>query len=453
MDLVWFKRDLRVDDHAPLAAAAARGPCVCLYVYEPDLIAAPDHHASHLEFVNESLAELDRALRVRGGRLLTREGAVTGVLGAIHRECPFARILAHQETGNGLSFARDRAVIDWARAHGVELVEYRQHGVIRRLADRSGWSREWERLMRAPAVPAPGRVEDGAPALASAGILPPAHFDLVPGARPGRQAGGSTRGEAVLRDFLAERGEHYRTALSSPLSAGDACSRLSPYLAYGNVSLRRVYQASIRRRRELDRAGGRNQVWSKSLESFAGRLHWHCHFMQKLEDEPRIEFENMNRAFDGLREDAFNEIFFERWTAAETGYPLVDACLRALAHTGWINFRMRAMLVSFASYHLWLHWRRPALHLAQLFLDYEPGIHYPQVQMQSGTTGINAVRIYSPIKQVHDQDPRGEFIRRWIPALAGVPDEFIAEPARMPRALQARVGCLIGRDYPAPVVE
>ena len=113
---------------------------------------------------------------------------------------------------------------------------------------------------------------------------------------------------------------------------------------------------------------------------------------------------------------------------------------------------MRAMLMSFAAYHLWLHWRQPALFLARLFLDYEPGIHYCQCQMQSGVTGINAIRIYSPARQAADQDPRGDFIRRWVPELEGVPDEFLAEPQRLTRLQQGLFGCQIGRDYPAPIV-
>jgi deoxyribodipyrimidine photo-lyase len=165
-----------------------------------------------------------------------------------------------------------------------------------------------------------------------------------------------------------------------------------------------------------------NATWRQSLRSFDARLHWHCHFMQKLEDEPRIEHENFVHAFDGMRESEFRTDRFEAWKDGRTGYPFIDACMRYLEANGWINFRMRAMLVSFASYHLWLHWREPALYLAKLFRDYEPGIHYSQFQMQSGTTGINTLRIYSPTKQGLDQDPTGEFIRRWVPELAGLSD-------------------------------
>jgi deoxyribodipyrimidine photo-lyase len=175
--------------------------------------------------------------------------------------------------------------------------------------------------------------------------------------------------------------------------------------------------------------------------------------MQKLEDEPAIEFENMARVFDGLRENDFNQESFQAWCEGRTGYPMVDACMRALHRTGWLNFRMRAMLVSFASYQLWLHWRPTAVYLARHFLDFEPGIHFSQFQMQSGVTGINTVRIYSPAKQVLDQDPHGQFIRRYVPELAAVPDEYLPEPHRMPPLLQQSLGCEIGKHYPFPIVD
>jgi deoxyribodipyrimidine photo-lyase len=452
-ELVWFKRDLRIADHSPLVAAAKRGPVLCLYIYEPAIIGAEDFSRRHLLFINESLAVLDESLRKLGTRLVIREGDAVTVLEELQRTTGFTHIRAHQETTNGVSFERDRRVLRWAAEAGVELTEYRQQGVMRRLESRDGWASQWQSFVVSPLVPAPRRVEDGSGDEASVGILEPAHFSLPDDGLTEHQPGGEKAAQRVLASFLATRSNGYIGGLSSPVTAWDACSRLSPYLAYGNISLRTVYQRTNLRRRERQRQRGTGDFQARALNMFTERLAWHCHFMQKLEDEPRIEFENMNRAFDGLRDEDINREFYDAWASGQTGYPMIDACMRALIATGWINFRMRAMLISFATQHLWLHWREPALHLARLFLDYEPGIHYSQVQMQAGTTGIAAKRIYSPIKQVVDHDPEGRFIRRWIPELRNIPNDYLPEPHKMPPDVQEQVGCVIGRDYPAPVVD
>ena len=236
--------------------------------------------------------------------------------------------------------------------------------------------------------------------------------------------------------------------MSSPLTGFEACSRLSPHLAWGTLSMRQVAQATWQRQREVKQSDSPQGFWRGALSSFSGRLHWRCHFTQKLEDEPRLEFQNLHPAYDGLRPSEPDDIRLEAWAKGETGLPFVDACMRALTATGWMNFRMRAMLMAVASYHLWLDWRKPGEHLARLFTDYEPGIHWPQVQMQSGTTGINTVRIYNPVKQGHDQDPDGRFVRRWLPELAEVPDRFLQEPWKWDEA-----GRILGKTYPHPIVD
>ena len=193
--------------------------------------------------------------------------------------------------------------------------------------------------------------------------------------------------------------------------------------------MREVYQATLKRQEEIaalpkDQRG----TWASAMRSFIGRLHWHCHFMQKLEAEPEIEWLPMARVYDGLRPEPENGDMLQAYAEGRTGYPFVDACMRYLHATGWINFRMRAMLMSFASYNLWLPWQQSGEVLARLFTDYEPGIHWPQSQMQSGETGINAVRIYSPVKQGYDQDPTGVFTRKWVPELADLDGKALQEP-------------------------
>lgn len=452
MQLVWFKRDLRLIDHEPLRAAAQGGPCVGLFVFEPSLWRQPTMHRAHFEFVAQSLLELQDRFARLGGRLLIRTGEVVDVLKALHADLPLTALYSHQETGDGVSFARDRAVAAWARATGIPWLEMPQGGVIRRLRSREGWAAQWEGFMRQPVVPRPARL-DSPDIWATGGLPTPEELGVVGAPRPEAQSGGALAGQALLRSFLADRGRDYRRLMGKPGPAEDTCSRLSPHLAWGTVSARQAFHAGRLRRRELQDLPSEPdaRAWLASLESFEARLAWRCHFMQKLETEPEIEHHNMCRAYDGLREGHFDEAAFDAWAQGRTGYPLVDACMRALAATGWITFRMRAMVMAFAAYDLWLHWERPAQHLAQLFLDYEPGIHYPQVQMQSGTTGINALRMYDVTKQARECDPEGHFIRRWVPELAGVPLEHLHAPWAMPPL--TRLLLKSGEAYPAPIVE
>ncbi|HEU4950889.1 MAG TPA: deoxyribodipyrimidine photo-lyase [Holophagaceae bacterium] len=454
LQIVWFKRDLRLQDHAPLRQAAEAGPVVPVYAFEPSQLRHPDASARHAGFVLECLAELERDLADRGLKLLVWRGELVDLLTAIRRQAPIGGLWSHEETGHLASYARDRAVAAWCRDHGVPWTELPQMGVVRRLGSRDGWARRWEAFMSEPLAAVPDRMEPGR--LRLEGDFPELReLGFADGDAPRRQPGGRQAGRRILEAFLAERAAQYRGCLSSPLKAATGSSRLSPYLAWGAVSLREVVQASRTRRRELredplDRGRARELA---SLAAFESRLHWHCHFIQKLESEPELERRNVHRGYDGLREDAFDPARFEAWRRGETGFPLLDACMARLRETGWINFRMRAMLMSVAAHHLWLHWPEPARHLAGLFLDYEPGIHYPQAQMQAGVTGINALRIYNPVKQARDQDPEGRFVRQWLPALRRVPDAYLFEPWRMPPELQSRCGVRLGRDYPSPVVD
>jgi deoxyribodipyrimidine photo-lyase len=450
--VVWLKRDLRAADHAPLSVAAAQtGPVLAVFVIEPEWLASPECDPRHVAFVLESLAELRATLAQRGLPLLVRVGPVLQVFDELRATHGLQRLLSHEETGPGWTYDRDRTVAAWCRQHGVDWQEFPQTGVVRRLRSRNGWAARWERRMAAAPAETPAGWRGAAVEPAD---LPTLQQLGLPAPDGVFQRAGEVAAHGVLHSFLHDRGADYRRALSSPQTAEDGCSRLSPHLAFGTLSVRQVHHAT-RARLAAARASDDpvERRWVYALQGFAGRLRWHCHFMQKLEDEPRIEFENFARGCDGLREDAFNPALFEAWCAGQTGFPMVDACMRSLKATGWLNFRMRAMLVSFASYHLWQHWRETGLFLARQFLDFEPGIHWSQMQMQSGTTGINTLRIYSPTKQALDQDPDGAFIRRWVPELARVPLALLATPARMDAAGQAAAGCVIGSDYPVPVVD
>ncbi len=444
MQIVWFKRDLRVQDHRALVYAAQRGPVLPLFVFEPAYWQQEDASHRQWAFVVETLEALREDLADAGQPLVVRVGDMVEVLETLHKKFGATGLWSHEETGNGWTFARDKRVRDWCRGQGVPWYEIRQHGVQRRLASRSGWATQWDRFMAEPIVKAPAL----APVEIETGFLPTAaHLGLAADGARDRQTGGRAAALDLLSSFLTDRGKTYRSAMSSPLTGEHACSRLSPHLAWGSLSMREVTQATWARQKDVKHRGARDG-WSGALSSFSGRLHWHCHFIQKLEDAPRIEFENLHRGHDGVRPSAPDADRLAAWVRGETGLPFVDACMRSLRTTGWLNFRMRAMVMAVASYHLWLPWRAPGLELARLFTDYEPGIHWSQVQMQAGTTGINTVRIYNPVKQGRDQDPTGVFTRRWVPELAKIEDCFLHEPWKAENA-----GAVLGRAYPLPIVD
>lgn len=443
MNIVWFKRDLRIEDHRALAEAVKDGPALPLYILEPELWKQPDLSFRHYQFLIECLGELNRSLKALGQSLIIKVGNAVDILQGLHQRHTIQKLWSHQETWNGWTYARDRRVKQWTNANDIIWHEPPQNGVIRCLSNRDDWAARWYMHMKNPLLLPPQKLQS---IQEPSDALPyPEDLGLKKDNCPMRQEGGRHKGVKLLHNFLYERGEGYTREMSSPVTAFKSCSRLSAHLSFGTLSIREVFQALEVRNQEiknmsLDTKG----KWPSALRSFSDRLRWHCHFIQKLEDEPRIEFENLHPAYNNLRENDFNQAYFEAWKVGKTGYPMVDACMRALTATGWINFRMRAMLMSFASYHLWLHWRKPALHLARLFTDYEPGIHYSQAQMQSGTTGINSIRIYNPIKQGIDHNPEGAFIREWVRELFEMPQEFIHTPWKAPSQMNG---------YPMPIVD
>ncbi len=439
INIVWFKRDLRIFDNVSLAGASEDNKIIPLYIFEPDLWLRPDVSFRQYSFLKDALHDLDKNLQALNVRLVIKVGNAVDVLENLRRTNRVDRLWSHQETWNAWSYSRDLQVKSWAKANGIEWIEPSQSGVIRGLKNRDGWANNWHKAMSRQIVLPPEKLEanyienDPIPCAESLKL------DITQS--KSSQAASRKAALSCLDSFLNQRGRNYSYEMSSPVTAEQACSRISSYLAFGQISVREAFQATEKRRKVIN---CHDNGFTKSLKSFSSRLRWHCHFIQKLEDQPTIETNALHSSFESLRPKFCDQKVLTAWEHGNTGYPMIDACMRYLNETGWLNFRMRAMLVSFASYQLWLDWRLTAKHLARQFLDYEPGIHYSQIQMQSGTTGMNSIRIYNPIKQSMDQDPEGNFIKKWVPELRNVPTQFVHQPWLLEDAVP---------NYPKPIVD
>ncbi|MFM1990477.1 MAG: hypothetical protein RJA99_3434 [Pseudomonadota bacterium] len=481
--LVWFRRDLRVDDHAALSRALANhGRVFCAFVFDRDILdPLPSRSDRRVEFIRDALRELDGTLRELGGGLLVVHDRAVDAIPALAARLGVAEVFAARDY-EPAAVRRDDAVAARLAADGRRLVRMKDQVVYETdevltgagrpfsvfTPYRTAWLKrlEAEGAERGPLAPQPvraiaaGRLApppaglrdartpgpcgtdpiDGVPSLASIGFEP---TDLGSLALPT----GSSGAARLLEDFVGRIGR-YRETRDFPATKGP--SYLSAHLRFGTVSIRTLA-------REAWRVMGSEPAEAEGARGWLSELVWRDFYHQVLHHHPRVEHASFRPEYDAIRweDGARGDALFAAWCEARTGYPLVDAAMRQLLASGYMHNRLRMVVASFLCKDLGIDWRRGERFFADRLNDYDLAANNGGWQWAS-SSGCDAqpyFRIFNPVTQSEKFDPRGAFIRRYLPELANYPDRSIHAPWLVPTDEQARLGCVIGRDYPAPVVD
>ena len=444
--VVWFKRDLRLEDNEAIYNALNTGKRILfLYVFEKMLLNDLHYSERHWNFIKQSIQDVNQDLKKLNTKVLVVTSDIFAVFNQLLDRFKITHVFSHQETGLLITFNRDKEFKRYCRNNEIVWKENINNGVLRGLLNRDDWVEKWEAYMLQPQY----RFKANTNCFISLEELNTVEryfnitdIDVIDNTI--FQKGGTKMGWRYADSFFESRHESYMHHISKPYNSRKSCSRLSPSIAWGNISIRQVFQKTHQIKETVKD--------KRQLGAFLSRIRWQAHFIQKFEMECTMENASINKGYHKLKK-SISDIYVAAWKKGETGFPLVDASMKCLNETGYLNFRMRAMLVSFFTHILWQPWQAATHHLSQMFLDFEPGIHFPQLQMQAGVTGVNELRIYNPIKNSiqHDEDAR--FIIKWLPQLANLPKRFIHEPYLMTLLDQQFNDFVLGKDYPNPIVD
>ena len=438
--VVWFRRDLRLHDHPPLVEALAEHERVIpLYVLDPRLLHGRFASPNRTQYLLDCLSALDGELRERGAKLVVRIGDPAEEVAAVAGEDP----VYCSGDASPFSRARDQRVaqhVDLQPRPGLFIARlgqiakqdggpYTVYSPFRRV-----WAEQPRRAVhRAPAeIPVPRVAAGEIPTLRALGFKEDAR-DLIDRPEPGERAA-----KAAAKRWVASRVDRYGTERN--LLAVET-SRMSQYLHFGCLSPRWLEE------RVLAHGGGGATVYRQELA-------WRDFYAYVLVHHPQVARHEFRPKLAELEWSDDAEAL-EAWKAGRTGYPVVDAGMRQLAACGWMHNRARMIVASFLTKDLHLDWRLGEAHFMHHLIDGDLASNNGGWQWTAGT-GTDPhefTRVFNPMLQQRRFDPDGEYVRRWVPELARVPVERLATPWEMPEAEQEAYGCMIGRDYPAPIVD
>ncbi|PQJ23566.1 FAD-binding domain-containing protein [Tenacibaculum sp. SG-28] len=447
ISVVWFKRDLRLhDNEAIFNALQTKEPLLLVYIFEPSLHEDAHYSERHWDFIKQSLLDLNHKLSNCNTKVLTVESEVIPFFSFLLSHYNIKSVFSHQETGIDKTYVRDKTFRRFCRNNSIQWIENVNNGVFRGRNTEGNWSDKWLQYMKAPQL-------DFLPEKEHRFL----HFSEIANLEGNLiiknletkdskvlQKGGVETAKEYFRSFFKERYINYAKYTASSALGRESYSRLSPYLAWGNLSVREVFQEAQKRKQEIA-----NKL---PMDMFVSRLKWQAHFIQKFETDNIMTEEKVSLGHNKLKKQLSIK-YTIAWQEGKTGYPMIDASMRCLKETGYLNFKMRAMVVSFFTHNLWQPWQEASSFLSRLFLDFEPGIHLPQTQIQAAISDTKTIKNFNPTKIGLEYDPMGEFIVQWVPELKNLPVDFRHEPYKMSFIEQKLYNFNLGKDYPEPVVD
>jgi deoxyribodipyrimidine photo-lyase len=451
--IVWFRRDLRIDDNPALHEACLSGaPVIPLFVFDEDIIAEIPSDGAVFDFQAQALSDLSADLAGYGGRLITRRGRILEVHRQMIAGCNPVAIYFNRDY-EPRALQRDEAITRLYASHGVtvrtfkDIVVHEPEEVL--TADGNPYvvftpySRTWKRLSHPAPTGNPHRFTT--PSMPSDGVFDAAALQKTRNIPQPAFKGGSSAALKQWRWFMGGAITSYDQHRNFPAEQGS--SRMSPYLRFGCISIRRMLADCERAARS---AGTKER---QSIEKYVDELIWREFYQAVLFHFPHLISSNYRPEFDLLPWE-FSETLFEKWKMGRTGFPLVDAGMRELNETGWMHNRVRMVVASFLTKDLMHDWRLGQGVFEEKLLDIETASNNGGWQW-AASTGVDPrpLRIFNPTLQAERFDPGGAYIRRFVPELADVPDKYIHAPHVMPESLQRQIGCVIGSDYPRPVVD
>ncbi|UCV07697.1 cryptochrome/photolyase family protein [Dechloromonas denitrificans] len=445
--LVWFRRDLRDNDHAALSAALADGQAVyCAFVFDSEILEAlPSKHDRRVHFIRESLLELDAALRTKGGGLIVRHGRATEEIPELARQLGVTTVFANRDYEPAAK-RRDAEVATRLAASGIAFVHMKDQAIFdgHEVLTQAGkpfsvftpYKNAWlKRLTAADCASWPdqgryaGRELAGVPRLDEIGFEATDLPEL--GIRPGMSGA-----RALWEEFAAGRIQRYGALRDFPAIKG--VSYLSVHLRFGTLSIRELVRTAL----------------ASGADTWLSELIWRDFYFMILDHFPHVVGHAFKPDYDAIQWESW-PAGYAAWCQGRTGYPLVDAAMRQLNHCGWMHNRLRMVVASFLTKDLGLDWRLGEKYFAEQLNDFDLSANNGGWQWAS-SSGCDAqpyFRIFNPVTQSEKFDPEGSFIRRYVPELAKLANKYIHAPWQMGRGEQEALGVVIGRDYPAPLVD